>query len=156
MHARLVAILALATLISSTACGQSEREQVDAEPLASEVSAGLPPPPNGVAAPPAERHDALPASFPHDIPIPGGLIAKTVESEHAGSYLAIFTGDLEPDAVYEFFSEHLVAKGWTIDKARGAGSELGLFARKGDRIATVISTRIDGKLHVELGVNGGL
>jgi hypothetical protein len=156
MHARLIAILALATLVTSTACGQSESEQVDTEPVASEVSAGLPPPPNGVADPPAERHDALSASFPHDIPIPSGLIAKSVESEHAGSYVAIFTGDLEPEAVYLFFSEHLLAEGWTIDKARGAGSELGLFASKGDRIATVISTRIDGKLHVELGVNGGL
>jgi len=156
MHARLVTILALAALISSTACGQNEREQVANEVLPGDVAAEAPPAPNGVAGPPAERHDALPASFPHDIPIPAGLTAKSVESEHAGSYVAIFTGDLEPEAVYKFFSEHLVAEGWTIDKAQGTGGELALFASKGDRLASVVSTRIDGRLHVELGVNGGL
>jgi hypothetical protein len=155
MHARLVTILALAALISSTACGRSERGEIDTALPAPEVSAEGSPPANGEAGPSAERHDALPASFPHDIEIPVGLIAKSVESEHAGSYVAIFTGDLEPEAVYRFFSEHLVAKGWIIDKAQGAGTELGLLARKGDRIASVISTRIDGNLHVELGVNGG-
>ncbi len=155
MHARLVTILALAALISSTACGQSERDQVGAGLPVRDGAAEASPPPNGVGGPPAERHDALPASFPHDIEIPAGLIAKTVESEHAGSYVAIFTGDLDPEAVYAFFSEHLVAEGWTIDKAQGAGSELGIFARKGERIATVICTRIDGRLHVELGVSGG-
>jgi hypothetical protein len=157
MHARLITLLALAALLSSTACGQSERKQVDAEPLASEVAPAAPRPPSSEAnpEPEPERHDALPASFPHDIPIPAGLIAKFVQSEQAGSYVAVFTGDLEPETVYRFFIDRLVAEGWTIDKARGVGPELGLFASKGDRITSVISTRIDGQLHVELGVSGG-
>jgi hypothetical protein len=155
MHARLVTILALATLISSTACGRNEREPNDVEGHARDVAAEAPAPPNGVELPSAERNDALPASFPQDIKIPAGLIAKTVESQNAGSYVAIFTGDLDPEVVYGFFSEHLLAEGWRIDKAQGAGPELGIFARKGDRIATVIATRIDGRLHVELGVSGG-
>ena len=155
MHARLVTVLALAALISSTACGRNEREEADAELPVRDVAAEASPPQNGVEVPAAERHDALPASFPHDIKIPQGLIAKSVESEHAGSYVAIFTGDLDPEAVYKFFFEHLVAEGWTIDKALGAGPELGIFASKGDRIATVICTRIEGRLHVELGINGG-
>jgi hypothetical protein len=155
MHARLVTILALAALISSTACGQSERGEAVAERAAHDVAAEAAPPPNGVGGPAAQRSDALPASFPHDIKIPAGLVARTVESQHAGSYVAIFTGDLDPEAVYAFFTEHLVAEGWTIDKAQGSGSELGIFASKGERIATVICTRIDGRLHVELGASGG-
>ncbi len=155
MHARLVTKLALAVLISSTACGQNEREPNDAERPVRDVAAEASPPPNGVERPSAERNDALPASFPQDIKIPAGLVAKTVDSENAGSYVAIFTGDLDPEVVYEFFSEHLLAEGWQIDKAQGAGPELGIFARKGSRIATVIATRIDGRLHVELGVSGG-
>jgi hypothetical protein len=158
MHARLVTILALAALISSTACGQSERAPSDASPAppgAKDVAAEASPPQNGVEQPAAERHDALPASFPHDIEIPQGLVAKSVESEHAGSYVAIFTGDMDPDTVYKFFSEHLAADGWMIDKALGVGPELGIFASKGDRLATVICTRIDGRLHVELGVSDG-
>ena len=159
MHARLITVFALAALLSSTACGQSERKQVDTEPLESEAVAAAPSSPNEDAEPEPEpepeRHDALPASFPHDIPIPAGLVAKAVQSEQAGSYVAVFTGDLEPEAVYRFFTERLVAEGWTIDKANGVGPELGLLASKGDRITTVISTRIDGQLHVELGVNGG-
>ena len=155
MHARLVTILALAALISSTACGRSERAQADIELPVRDVAAEVSPPQNGDDGPVAERHDALPASFPHDIKIPAGLIAKSVESENAGSYVALFTGDLDPEAVYKFFSAHLLAEGWRIDKANGVGPELGIFASKGDRIATVICTRIDGRLHVELGVSGG-
>jgi hypothetical protein len=155
MHARLVTVLALAALISSTACGQSEREPTDVQVPGSDVAAEAGPPHNGVEVPNAERHDALPASFPQDIKLPAGLIAKSVESENAGSYVAIFTGDLEPEVVYEFFNEHLLAEGWQIDKALGVGPELGIFASKGSRIATVICTRIDGRLHVELGVSGG-
>lgn len=155
MHARLVTILALAALISSTACGQSERDATDVQIPARDVAAEAEPPHNGVAGPNAERHDALPASFPQDIKLPAGLIAKSVVSENAGSYVAIFTGDLDPEVVYAFFNEHLLAEGWKIDKALGVGPELGIFANKGDRIATVICTRLDGRLHVELGVSGG-
>lgn len=154
MHARLVTVLALAALISSTACGQSEREPIGAQVPSSDV-AEAEPPHNGVGVPTAERHAALPASFPRDIKLPAGLIAKSVDSENAGSYVAIFTGDLQPEVVYEFFNEHLLAEGWQIDKAVGVGPELGIFASKGRRIATVICTRIDGQLHVELGVSGG-
>ncbi|MEX2207667.1 MAG: hypothetical protein WEF50_15685 [Myxococcota bacterium] len=155
MHARLVTVLALAALISSTACGQSEHDTTDAQIPASDVAAEPEPPHNGVEPPSAERHDALPASFPQDIKLPAGLIAKSVVSENAGSYVAIFTGDLDPEVVYGFFSEHLLAEGWKIDKALGVGPELGIFASKGGRIATVICTRIDGRLHVELGVSAG-
>ena len=155
MHARLITVFALAALLSSTSCGQSERKQVATGPLSGEVAAAAPSPPNGEAEPEPKRHDALPASFPSDIPIPEGLVAKSVQSEQAGSYVAIFTGDLDPEAVYRFFTEHLVAEGWTLDKQHGFGLELGLLASKGDRITTVISTRIDGQLHVELGVSGG-
>jgi len=155
MHARLITILALAALISSSACGRRERDSVDGIPPATSVAADAPAPQDGEAEPAAERHDSLPPSFPHDIEIPAGLTAKSVQSEHAGAYVAIFTGDLEPEAVYRFFSTHLLADGWNIDKAQGTGTELGIFASKGDRITTVISTRLDGQLHVELGVYGG-
>ena len=155
MHARLVTVLALAALISSTACGQSEDERNGLEIAARDVAAEALPPQNGVDGPDAERHDALPASFPQDIKLPAGLIAKSVESENAGSYVALFTGDLDPEVVYKFFNEHLLAEGWRIDKAQGDGPELGIFASKGDRIATVICTRIDGRLHVELGASDG-
>lgn len=157
MHARLIRPLALAALVAWTACGRSENAPV--EPDGNAVAAEAPPAPaasqNGVAVAAPARQGALPASFPRDIPIPEGLTAKSVQSEHAGSYIALFTGDLEPEAVYRFFSEHLAAEGWSIDKAHGAGPEYGIFARKEERIATVISTRIDGRLHVELGVYGG-
>jgi len=157
MHARLIRALALAALVSWTACGRSENAPVATEPEAGAVGHEPPADPsqNGVAGAAPVRHGALPASFPRDIPIPEGLTAKSVQSEHAGSYIALFTGDLEPEAVYRFFSEHLAAQGWSIDKAHGAGPEYGLFARKDERITTVITTRIDGRLHVELGVYGG-
>jgi len=156
MHARLVIMLALAAALSTTACGSDERGAAEPVPRASELAAaGSSTAANGVETPAPERHDALPASFPRDIKIPTGLIALSVNSENAGSYVALFTGDLDPEVVYAFFSEHLASEGWRIDKALGAGQELGIFASKGPRIATVIATRIHGRLHVELGVSGG-
>ena len=155
MHARLVIMLALATLLWTPACGSDERVVADPANGGLDVAAEPSPPENGVETPAAERHDALPTSFPRDIKIPAGLIAISVNSENAGSYVALFTGSLDPEVVYAFFSEHLTAEGWRIDKALGAGKELGIFASKGSRIATVIATRIDGRLHVELGVSGG-
>jgi hypothetical protein len=155
MHARLVIKLALATLLCAPACGSQERGAADPVSGVNDVAAEAAGAENGVEIPDPERHDALPASFPQDIKIPQGLLAVSVESASAGSYVALFTGDLDPEVVYAFFSEHLASEGWRIDKAHGAGAELGIFASKGARIATVIATRIDGRLHVELGVSGG-
>jgi hypothetical protein len=170
MVARLIRALPLVALVAVTACERNEPALNEA--LAASPSAALPaeaptnapadqaptnapldePSPNGVD----DGHpNLLPASFPHDIPIPAGLVAQSVQSEHAGSYVALFTGEREPDVVYRDFEERLTAEGWTIDKARAGGPEYGLFAQKQDRLATVIATRIDGKLHVELGVYGG-
>lgn len=155
MVARLVRALPLALLVAVSACKRSETAAVAlpvpglVQPAA--ASGGGPPSPNGDG----EAVGLMPTSFPRDIPIPDGLVAKSVQSEHAGSYVALFTGDLEPDTVHERFERLLVAEGWTIDRSRGAGPEYGLFAEKDDRIATVIATRIEGKLHVELGVYGG-
>jgi hypothetical protein len=159
MHARLIRVLALAALVSWTACGRSENAPAvagaSAAPADTASPTGASASLKGVDGAASGRHGGLPASFPRDILIPDGLVAKTVQSEHAGSYIALFTGDLEPEAVYQYFSEHLAAEGWSIDKAHGAGPEYGIFARKDERITTVISTRIDGQLHVELGVYGG-
>lgn len=157
MHARLIRHLALAALIALAACGRSEdappvTDEANAE-AAARTAAGASP--NGVGAGEPDRPGALPASFPRDIPIAEGLRLETIRSEHAGSYVALFGGDLVPEDVYRFFSERLVAEGWTIDKARGSGPEYGLFASKDERITSVICTRIDGKLHVELAVNDG-
>ncbi len=157
MHARLSRPLALAALIALAACGRSEDAPAVPEagraPVAAQPEAGASP--NGVASGEPDRPGALPASFPRDIPIAEGLQLETMRSEHAGSYVALFGGDLAPEEVYRFFSERLVAEGWTIDKARGSGPEYGLFASKDERITTVIATRIDGRLHVELAVNDG-
>ncbi len=155
MRARLITILALAALTAPTGCGQSGSESAAVEAPNGEVAAPGAPLPDEMPVPVAARNDALPAAFPHDIPIPEGLLAKSVLSEHAGSYAALFTGELEPEVVYRFFAAQLVVEGWTIDKAHGVGSELALLASKGNRITTVICTRIDGLLHVELGVSGG-
>ncbi len=162
MRARLSMILALAALVAPTACGQSGSESIAPDPPVREVAAPAPlaadderePAPE--PEPEAARNDALPAAFPHDIPIPAGLTARSVVSEHAGSYAALFTGDLDPEEVYRFFNRNLIAEGWTIDKAQGVGPEFGLFASKNGRITTVKSTRINGVLHVELGVSGRL
>ena len=157
MVARLVRALPLALLALASACERSAPAVGQAQaapapeplPLAED---GPPPDPVGLEA---EEVALLPASFPRDIPLPEGLVPQSVQSEHAGSYVALFTGELEPEVVYEFFAKRLAAEGWTIDKSRGAGPEYGLFAQKDQRIATVIATRLDGKLHVELGVYGG-
>jgi hypothetical protein len=144
MPARLVRAVSLALWVAASACERSEPPQVATPTIVSPAAAAV-----------EDRTSLLPATFPRDIPIPEGLVAKSVQSEHAGSYVALFSGELEPDAVHRFFSERLADEGWTIDKSKGVGPEFGIFAEKDERIATVIATRIDGKLHVELGVFGG-
>jgi len=159
MVPRLVRALPLALLAFASACDRSAPAlgQAQAAPAPAPEPAPLAedgPPPDRVGTE-AEEVALLPTSFPRDIPLPEGLVPQSVQSEHAGSYVALFTGELEPEVVYEFFAKRLAAEGWTIDKTRGAGPEYGLFAQKDQRIATVIATRLDGKLHVELGVYGG-
>jgi len=155
MSARLVRALLLALLVAAGACKRSEAPAAAPPPVdaAAAPAEGAPVSPNGDG--PAAPSGVLPATFPRDIPIPEGLVTRSVQSERPGSYVALFTGDLEPDAVHELFEKLLLEEGWTIDRSRGAGPEYGLFAEKDDRITTVIATRIDGKLHVELGVYGG-
>jgi hypothetical protein len=89
--------------------------------------------------------------LPDDIPIPEGLHSTSVQSEEPGSVVALFTGDLEPDDVARQFAEGLRRSGWSIDESR-KGDDLGLFAHKQERIASVVVTRLSGRLHVELGV----
>jgi hypothetical protein len=147
MFARLVRALLLALALVGSACGRSDHGAGEAQAA---------PAPAPVAAPVEQVEIALlPGTFPRDIPIPEGLVAQSVLSEHAGSYVALFTGELDPDSVHLFFAKRLAEEGWTIDKTRGNGPEYGLFAQKDQRITTVIATRLEGKLHVELGVYGG-
>jgi hypothetical protein len=91
-------------------------------------------------------------SLPTDVPIPEGLQATSVSSQEPGSLVALFTGDLEPEEVVRVFGEGLRGQGWAIDDSQSKGSDLGLFARKNERIASVVATRLSGKLHVELGL----
>ncbi len=154
MLARLVRALPLALLSVASACKRSEPATVgvpelveSAAPAAADAASA-----NGVDA---KTVSLIPAGFPRDVPIPAGLVATSVQSENAGSYVALFTGELEPEGVHERFARLLTEEGWTIDRARSLGPEFGLFASKGERIATVIATRLDGKLHVELGIYGG-
>lgn len=90
--------------------------------------------------------------LPDDIPIPDGLRTTSVSSDEPGSLVVLFTGDLEPDEVARVFAEGLRSHGWSIDESAKKGDDLGLFARKEQRIASVVVTRLSGKLHVELGV----
>ncbi len=144
---RLLLSLALTALVFGSACGCSDRSQ-NAKRSGDSV------------APAAESADAAAAAetsqvvsgLPDDIPIPDGLRTTSVTSDEPGSLVALFTGDLEPDQVARVFADGLKKQGWAIDQSGRPGGELGVFARKQQRIASVVVTRLSGKLHVELGV----
>jgi hypothetical protein len=144
MHRRFSLAVALCALGSAFACGGDRR--------AAGVSAA-----DTQAAYPSGLENAADGSvpavvLPPDIAIPEGLRATSVSTQQPGAVIALFTGDLAPDEVAVGFESSLRAQGWTIDSAREGGSEVGLLARKQGRIATVVATRLSGKLHVELGV----
>jgi hypothetical protein len=145
----LLVSLALAALVTGSACGCGERAPVGPKSDSTGGAAS----PNG-DAPASDAPSAQLAGFPADIPIPEGLRATSVTSAEPGSLVALFTGDLEPDAVARGFEDGLRKQGWSIDESRHgeADGDLGLFARKQQRIASVVVTRLSGKLHVELGV----
>jgi hypothetical protein len=142
---RLVA-LALVALSLASACGQKDGKSVASQP-AEAGSAGGAEPMAGAPDVPALTSEGL----PEDLPIPDGLKAILVTSDEPGSTTALFTGDLDPDDVARSFAEGLRKTGWSIDESRG-GSEFGLLARKNQRVASVVVTRLSGKLHVELGL----
>jgi hypothetical protein len=141
---RLVALALLALGIGS-ACGQRDGTASASQSAAS--ADGSTEPLSAAADLPA----LTPEGLPEDLPIPDGLKTVLVTSDEPGSTTALFTGDLDPDDVAHSFAEGLRKTGWSIDESRG-GSELGLLARKNQRVASVVVTRLSGKLHVELGV----
>ncbi|HTO08038.1 MAG TPA: hypothetical protein VMR86_13400 [Myxococcota bacterium] len=148
MRPRLLVTLALAAWVTAVVCGCGERQPAGSHPSESADVTG----PGGAAA--AEIADTKsPADdLPDDIPIPDGLHSVSVSSEEPGSLVALFTGEVDPDVVVRDFSEGLRTRGWAIDDSHSRGDERGVFAHKEQRIASVIVTRLSGKLHVELGV----
>jgi hypothetical protein len=150
MRRRLLVTLALAALVSGTACGCGERAATAKR--AGDSGETAPPSADGVGDAAAELPNGGVRGVPDDIPIPEGLRATAISSDEPGSVVALFTGDLEPDDVARVFAEGLRSHGWSIDESGKKGDDLGLFARKQERIASVVVTRLSGKLHVELGV----
>lgn len=138
--------LALMALGLASACGRSESTAVASQSSPNGADAAMDPLTGAAAELPL-----APTGLPEDLPIPEGLKAVSVTSEEPGSTIALFTGDLEPDDVARSFAEGLRKSGWSIDDSR-TGAELGLLARKNQRVTSVVVTRLSGKLHVELGV----
>jgi hypothetical protein len=140
--------LAFAALMFGSACGHGDS------------AASPPPPPAPAAASTAANLDEAAASVrpspadgvPDDIPIPTGLRSTSVTSPSPGALVVLLTGDLDPEAVATDFAEGLKRSGWSIDQSRTTGSDLGLLAHKEQRMASVVVTRLSGRLHVELGV----
>jgi len=145
---RLLVSLALSALAFSSACGCGDRSQSAKRGADSVTPAAQSA--DGAAA--AAETSASALGVPEDIPIPEGLRPTSVTSEEPGSLVALFTGDLEPDDVARGFADGLRDQGWAINESGRKGGELGVFARKKQRIASVVVTRLSGKLHVELGV----
>ena len=144
---RFLVSLALTALVFGSACGCGDRSQT-AKPSGDSVA----PAAESAEAAAAAETSQIQAGLPDDIPIPDGLRTTSVSSEEPGSLVALFTGDLEPDQVARGFADGLKKQGWAIDQSGRPGGELGVFARKQQRIASVVVTRLAGKLHVELGV----
>ena len=146
MRRGLLVPLALVALGAASACGRSDGNASAAAP------AGVNGDSMAAVAPPETDVPPLTAEgLPEDLPIPDGLKAVLVSSDEPGSTTALFTGDLDPDDVARSFEDGLRKSGWTIDESK-TGAELGLLARKQQRVASVVVTRLSGKLHVELGV----
>lgn len=146
MRPRLLVVLALAAWVTAVVCGCGERPAGSHPSESQEANSA-----GGAAAAevgPTGRSDDL----PDDIPIPDGLLSVSVTSEEPGSLVALFTGEADPDAVTRQFTEGLRMSGWAIDESHSRGDERGVFAHKEQRIASVVVTRLSGRLHVELGV----
>ncbi|HKC51188.1 MAG TPA: hypothetical protein VKF60_10380 [Myxococcota bacterium] len=148
MRRRLLVTLALAALVSGAACGCGERPATAKR--AGDSAETAPGSASGAAA--EELANGGVQGVPDDIPIPDGLRAISVSSDEPGSLVVVFTGDLEPEAVARVFGEGLRSHGWSIAESGAKGDDLGVFARKQERIVSVVVTRLSGKLHVELGV----
>lgn len=141
--------LACAALVYAPACGRNERT---AEAPLAALPAELTPDSDHDAAPVGGGGRADAERVPEDIPVPRGLRSLSVNSTEPGALVAVYTGDLDPEEVAKGFADGLKRTGWSIDESRSTGSDLGLLARKDQRMASVVVTRLSGRLHVELGV----
>ena len=151
MGRRVLRWLALAALSYGAACGRGDR-RVEA-PLVSLPAARAPiGVPASVSGGPVPGSEGVPDDIPVDIHIPAGLHSTSISSTEPGSLVALFTGDLDPEDVAHQFADSLRGAGWLIDQSRTTGTDLGLLAHKDQRMASVVVTRLGGKLHVELGV----
>jgi len=148
MRARSTVTLVLAAGFAALLCGCGER------PHGANHSPDAHPAVEGGVAVPGQVDVAAgrPQGLPDDIPIPDGLHATSVNELQPGSMVAVLTGERDPDEVARSFADSMREQGWAIDESRAHGNDLGLFAHKNERIASVVVTRLDGKLHVELGV----
>lgn len=146
MRPRLLIVLALAAWVTGVVCGCGDRlaGSHPSEPPEADSAGGAA---AAEVGPPSKSDD-----LPDDIPIPEGLLSVSVTSEEPGSLVALFTGEADPDLVARKFTEGLRTSGWAIDESHSRGDERGVFAHKEQRIASVVVTRLSGRLHVELGV----
>jgi hypothetical protein len=139
--------LACAALVYGPACGRTESApEAPLAALPGDLTPGSDRETVAVGDPPQRE------GVPEDIPIPTGLRALSVTALEPGSLVALYTGELDPEEVAKGFADGLKRTGWSIDQSRTTGSDLGLLARKDQRMTSVVVTRLSGRLHVELGV----
>jgi hypothetical protein len=88
------------------------------------------------------RRGELPTGFPDDVPLYAG-------GEPVGSFSAVEYGMVvnlhaqdPPERVYDWYREHFVAQGWTIEQELAKHSQHVVAARKGNRVASVVITGV--------------
>ena len=113
---------------------------------AQQLPAPLPPPGKTVHM---DSISKLPASYPHDVPIPQG-VRPVSASEHDGALVILFVGPGKAEPMRAAYEEALPKRGWKIEGTDRVGEEQGLFATQGARTLSIFFQEKGPELSIQL------
>jgi hypothetical protein len=93
--------------------------------------------------------DALPASYPKDVPVPPQGKPVAAADREIG-LIIVFMGKGKAEPMRVFYEAELPKQGFRIDGADRLGPEQGLFATKGERTLSIFFEERGDDLQVQL------
>jgi hypothetical protein len=145
---RLLCALAFLATSVTFACGGDETPAPPAlTPPTAEAPASTP----GPAVPPVRDAVALPKDFPEDVPTYPGATSVVSSSVPEEGTLVSFESQDTAEAVFEFYRNQLVERGWAVEGEMSSADQRMLIAGKGPRKTSVLVEGSEGATtHVTL------
>ena len=101
----------------------------------------------------SDKGVAIPDTFPKDVPIPKGAVAKLNMTQGKTEILHLHVAGSMADVAKEY-QEKLKGEGWAIESSMNMGEASMIQAKKGSRECTAMVTKDDTGSLIQLSVTG--